>query len=95
MRFFHPEIQAEIEFGLEQSRDSTSEDMLDNLSHFYARDASWEEADQAILSLREGISRGHRQPQTIWRRRWRQSSRTNTPYGIPILQLRWSNAGWF
>jgi DEAD/DEAH box helicase len=54
--FFHPEIQAEIEFGLEQSRDATVDDMLENLTHFFARDAAWEQADQAILSLREGLN---------------------------------------
>jgi hypothetical protein len=54
--FFHPEIQAEIEFGLEQSKDATSADMLENLRHFLDRDADWEQADQAILSLREGLS---------------------------------------
>jgi tetratricopeptide (TPR) repeat protein len=50
--FFHPEIQAELEFGLEQSKEATAEGMLDNLKHFFNRDAEWEQADQAILSLR-------------------------------------------
>jgi hypothetical protein len=53
--FFHPEIQAEIEFGLEQSREATIEDMLENLNHFFDRDAEWEQADQGILALREGL----------------------------------------
>ena len=54
--FFHPEIQAEIEFGLEQSRDATVGDLLENLSHFFKRDSEWDQADQAILALREGLS---------------------------------------
>ena len=54
--FFHPEIQAELEFGIEQSRDASVEDLLDNLTHFFERDADWEAADQSILSLRDGLS---------------------------------------
>lgn len=54
--FFHPEIQAEIEFGLEQSRDATVDMLLENLSHFFERDAEWEQADQAILALRDGLN---------------------------------------
>lgn len=54
--FFHPEIQAELEFGLEQSRDASSQDMLDNLRHFFERDSAWEQADQAIVALREDLS---------------------------------------
>lgn len=54
--FFHPEIQAELEFGLEQSRDSSIEYMLENLGHFFDRDKEWEGADQAILALRSGLS---------------------------------------
>jgi hypothetical protein len=54
--FFHPEIQAELEFGIEQSRNASVADLLDNLTHFFARDRQWEEADQSIISLREGLS---------------------------------------
>ncbi len=54
--FFHPEIQAELEFGIDQSRDATVGDLLDYLTHFFARDADWEGADQAILTHREGLT---------------------------------------
>jgi hypothetical protein len=54
--FFHPEIQAELEFGIEQSKEVSVSDLIDNLNHFFARDAEWEGADQAILTLREGLT---------------------------------------
>jgi Helicase C-terminal domain len=54
--FFHPEIQAELEFGIEQSKEVSVSDLIDNLNHFFARDAEWEGADQAILTQREGLT---------------------------------------
>lgn len=54
--FFHPEIQAELEFGLEQSKDSTCDGMLENLRVFLQHSAEWEQADQAIISLRQGLA---------------------------------------
>ena len=54
--FFHPEIQAELDFGIDESKDATVDGLLDNLTHFFERDAEWEQADQAILSLRAGLS---------------------------------------
>lgn len=54
--FFHPEIQAELEFGIEQSRDSTSYEMLTNLDHFLERDSDWDAADQAIVGIRAGLT---------------------------------------
>ena len=53
--FFHPEIQAELEFGLEQSRNASADEMLENLGHFFGRDAEWDQADQAIISLRANL----------------------------------------
>lgn len=54
--FFHPEIQAELEFGLEQSKAATAAGMLDNLRHFFAQDAEWDEAEKAIIALRGGLT---------------------------------------
>jgi hypothetical protein len=54
--FFHPEIQAELEFGIDQSKEASVSDLIDYLNHFFARDAEWEGADQAILTLREGLT---------------------------------------
>ena len=54
--FFHPEIQAELEFGLEQSKSASAKEMLENLSHFFKQDAEWDAADKAIVALRSGLT---------------------------------------
>lgn len=54
--FFHPEIQAELEFGLEQSKGVSAAAMLENLQHFFAQDADWDAADKAIVALRAGMT---------------------------------------
>lgn len=54
--FFHPEIQAELIFGLNQSKEVTGEEMLENLQHFLNQDAQWEKADAEIVSDRTGRS---------------------------------------
>jgi hypothetical protein len=48
--FLDPELQAEITFGLDQSR--TAEDMVENLNLFYARGEEWRAADNEIRRLR-------------------------------------------
>ena len=53
--FFHPEIQAELEFGLEQSKSASASEMLDNLRHFLAQDSQWDEAEKAIVALRANL----------------------------------------
>jgi Rad3-related DNA helicase len=47
--FFHPEIQAELEFGLEQSKSASVNEMLDNLRHFLSQDTQWDGAEKAIV----------------------------------------------
>lgn len=51
--FFHPELQAELEFGLEQSTRVQKKDLLDNFSIFLDHDEAWEAANQGILDARE------------------------------------------
>lgn len=51
--FLHPEIQAELEFGIEQSRNITAQDFLDNLDIFLAHDEDWEAADEQIIAVRK------------------------------------------
>lgn len=46
----HPELQAELTFGIEQS--GTSEEMLENLRLFYARGEEWRGAENEIRRLR-------------------------------------------
>jgi hypothetical protein len=54
--FFHPEMQAELEFGLVQSKGVTSRDMLENLQHFLDQDADWDNAEKEIVTLRGGLA---------------------------------------
>ncbi|MEQ7417379.1 DEAD/DEAH box helicase [Xanthomonas campestris pv. campestris] len=53
--FLHPEIQAELQFGIEQSTGSSSSEFLENLSTFLRNDETWEVANQDILDLRDGL----------------------------------------
>jgi len=53
----HPELQAEIEFGIRNSQDQASEGFLELLRSFLEQDSEWQAADQAIKSLRAGKTR--------------------------------------
>ena len=54
----HPEIQAEIEFGLENSITAVGSEFVANISHFLAQDVLWRtEAEPAIQELREGTAK--------------------------------------
>ncbi len=54
--FFHPELQAELEFGVDQSTRVTAQDLLDNFAIFLDHDEDWEEANQGILDAREAAT---------------------------------------
>lgn len=51
--YFHPELQAELEFGIEQSTQVNSKNILDNFDIFLEHDQAWEDANQGILEARE------------------------------------------
>jgi hypothetical protein len=51
-KYFHPELQAELEFGVEQSQDMTVENFSDNLGIFLKNGPEWEEANNQIISKR-------------------------------------------
>lgn len=51
--YFHPELQAELEFGVEQSTQVKAQDILDNFDIFLEHDQDWEDANQGILEARE------------------------------------------
>ena len=56
--YFHPELQAELEFGIEQSTSDHStrvnaETILDNFAIFLEHEGDWEEANQGILESRD------------------------------------------
>lgn len=48
--FFHPEIQAELEFGLEQSKSASADE------NFLAQDSDWDAAEKAIVALRANLT---------------------------------------
>ncbi|MFY1829388.1 DEAD/DEAH box helicase [Myxococcus fulvus] len=53
-RLLHPELQAELEFGILQSKNVTGpEEFGGYLSDLLERSADWQDADGAIVSLRE------------------------------------------
>lgn len=51
--FLHPEFQAELEFGIDQSKDQKEPGFLDNLSIFLEHKDAWGAADAAIVDLRQ------------------------------------------
>lgn len=51
--FFHPEIQAELAFGIEESRGRTVDEFIELLNIFFERGDAWNEADGQITDLRE------------------------------------------
>lgn len=50
--YLHPELQAELEFGIEQSQNTSLPDLLDNFEIFLRNDKEWEEANEQILAKR-------------------------------------------
>lgn len=51
----HPEIQAELQFGIEQSKDTKSPAFKNFLRTFLDYGADWESANQDIIDLRAGL----------------------------------------
>lgn len=58
-KFFHPELQAELAFGVDQSTEVTAEAMLENFNMFMENNAAWAGADQMI---REGVGQHEQAP---------------------------------
>ncbi|NKA76085.1 P-loop containing nucleoside triphosphate hydrolase [Ralstonia solanacearum] len=54
--YFHPELQAELEFGIDQSTQVKGKDILDNFDIFLEHEEDWEEANQSILEAREAAT---------------------------------------
>lgn len=55
--FLHPELQAELEFGITQAREATTKNFLEFLDIFLSQDASWIAADNDIVSRRDELTR--------------------------------------
>lgn len=51
--YFHPELQAELKFGVEQSTEMQLPETVENFRIFLEHDQEWEEANQGILEARE------------------------------------------
>jgi hypothetical protein len=51
--FFHPELQAELAFGVEQSKGTSLEDMAENFQIFLKNGKQWEEINQDIVAKRK------------------------------------------
>ena len=54
---FHPELQAEIEFGLEQSRELKAEAFLDNARIFLAQKNEWQVAEAELIARRDALTK--------------------------------------
>lgn len=55
--YLHPELQAELEFGIEQSQGTTLADIIENFDIFLKNDKAWEEANNQILSKRAAATK--------------------------------------
>jgi hypothetical protein len=55
-KYFHPELQAELEFGVEQSTDKNNADFEDNFDTFIENGEAWESANQMIVDSRKASS---------------------------------------
>ncbi|SWN03030.1 DEAD/DEAH box helicase [Klebsiella pneumoniae] len=51
--FFHPELQAEINFGAHQSKDTGLSDLVENFEIFLENDRDWETVNRQILDERD------------------------------------------
>ena len=56
-RILHPELQAELEFSIENSRDKSINDFEELWKSFLEMGDDWDDAESAILSLRDNFSR--------------------------------------
>ena len=54
-RFFHPELQAEIDFGVRQSKDTDAANILENFDIFLANGKAWENANRTIVEARRRL----------------------------------------
>lgn len=51
--YFHPELQAELEFGVDQSMNSTIDNFCENFDVFIKNGEEWEEVNKDILEIRD------------------------------------------
>ncbi len=56
-KYLDPELQAELQFGVEQSKGTTADDMTENFEIFMRNDQEWEDINEQIVLLRKDASR--------------------------------------
>ena len=56
-KHLHPELQAEIIFGIDQSKKTTLQDMTENFDIFLENGKEWEDVNQNIVALRKNRNR--------------------------------------
>jgi hypothetical protein len=54
--FMHPELQAELKFGIDQSSKTTHADLLDNFKVFLDHKKEWEHANEDIVRERNSVT---------------------------------------
>ena len=52
----HPELHAEIDFGLQASIENSSSELMELFDHFLEQDAPWVGAEATIVTLRDGYT---------------------------------------
>jgi RAD3-like DEAD/DEAH box helicase len=53
--YLHPELQAELDFGIEQSQGTKLNDLVENFDTFLRNDVEWEAANGRILAKRASV----------------------------------------
>ena len=56
-RLLHPELQAELFFGIEQSKDMLFDEFIENIDEFLGQTANWFEADKEIIATRNELEK--------------------------------------
>src|SRR6202011_6179914 len=55
-KFLHPELQAELAFGVEQSKGTSMNDIIENFEIFLKNGKEWEEVNQEIVAKRKAAT---------------------------------------
>lgn len=56
-KFLHPELQAEVHFGIEQSKEQTVDGFHENVEAFLAQSDQWKQVEAEIIAIRNNTSR--------------------------------------
>ncbi len=55
-KYLHPELQAELKFGIENSKEVEVKDFLDNFDAFIGQTEDWNHANNEIIEFRNGVA---------------------------------------